>query len=307
MGIRSGSTCADPVFGEQKKPLWDPFATLEIINPARGSFTCVGHAPSKRRRCQNPIARHNRDAASNILDSIAQASANSKALESKLRELARVSLCLAYHQNQVDTVVAQWQWKIRSMCPHPLEEAQPDSCEMERQEREREALEWLRHWAQQIHEVLKRQQKERQDKERQEKERQEQERQEQERQEKERQEQERQEKERQEKERQEKEQQEREQKAREQETRNERLRRSAQQLREERERKAREEAEKERKEWDQAWENYVKRWNDFKGKVSTSPSPVLLRTSPVAEAKSTTVSPPPRHNHVRRVFDRNLT
>ena len=81
---------------------------LEIINPDRGTFTCVGDAPSCGRRCRNPIAKHNRAAANNILTHLADIVQDRVVLRLQLQELAERSLCQRYHQDQAAEKARQW-------------------------------------------------------------------------------------------------------------------------------------------------------------------------------------------------------
>ena len=104
--------------------LWDPCATLGITNPVTGSFTCVGYAPSRGRRCQNPIAQHNRSCVYSTLESLAYRSPDSPLVLYELRRIAGLALCRAYHQGQVQSVVAGWQHKISSV---PLTKARETS------------------------------------------------------------------------------------------------------------------------------------------------------------------------------------
>src|SRR5271156_3876630 len=88
-------------FIDHKSPAWDPCATLEIINPDKGSLTCVGYAPTRRRRCQNRIAQENQSCAFQMLEALAYKSPNSKSVRSQLEQIAALSLCRRYHQDQV--------------------------------------------------------------------------------------------------------------------------------------------------------------------------------------------------------------
>lgn len=226
---------------------------------------------------------------------------DSPAVTSRLRAIAGPALCVRWHQNQAETVVKQWQEKIKLVKPRTEErvhtkpvqspkkqDVKPDQALEDAQEQ----LQEMRRLLAELQEELKRQRNQNQgnerrekqpkaedlqeDRKRQERERQEHEdrdreakRQEEERQEKERKEDEkRKKKEQQERERQEKEQQEREQKAREQAAHNERIRQKAQKVREERERKEREKAQQERDEWDRAWAKYQDRWVKFRAAAS---------------------------------------
>ena len=88
-------------------PSWDPSHTLEIGDITDGC-TCVGYAPSKGRRCRNPIAAVNRQAASKILSRLSRMDVMSANLEPLLMELALLLLCRRWHQNQVETVTKNW-------------------------------------------------------------------------------------------------------------------------------------------------------------------------------------------------------
>ncbi|KAK6428429.1 hypothetical protein LTR95_015426 [Oleoguttula sp. CCFEE 5521] len=50
----------------------DPKEILGLINPDTNTITCVGHAPSKHRRCRVAIARHNLVAADRDLDKLSR-------------------------------------------------------------------------------------------------------------------------------------------------------------------------------------------------------------------------------------------
>jgi hypothetical protein len=250
-------------FIDHKSPAWDPCATLEIVNPDRGCLTCVGYAPSQRRRCRNPIAAGNRSCVYKMLEALANTSPDSRSIKSQLEQIAALSLCRRYHQNQIDSVVDQWlsritlmrrrqssqfdyedldthharpkatrgsnwqSWSSKSHAP----EGKPQTSKSNSQAREQDTAE--------------RQQRE--DRRRREQKRREAERAEEERQERER------------------------EASAERERQNEKLRQqAAQRKREERQKQAHGKAEQERKTWDQAWEDYVKGWAVFKGGQSLS-------------------------------------
>jgi hypothetical protein len=225
---------------------WDPCATLGIINPDRGFYTCVGYAPSKRRRCQNPIARENRDFVYALLELLALMSPNSSEFADLLRQVAYRSLCRRYHQNQADSVVRQWEARISALrSPLPRErQATGKRGQSERpMKRPYTAGSYHRRYKQEDTrpESDGRKQKE--------------------------QVQEPQRRERKDRERRKEKQQEQEQKEKEQEQREEareQMRRKAQQKREERERQAKEQAVRERRQWQQAWQSYVTKWAAFK-------------------------------------------
>jgi hypothetical protein len=293
---------------DDRKKLWDPCETLGIINCAPGyqCITCMGYAPSQRRRCRNPIRAENRGFIMRTLNEIAYLHPDSPVVMSKLRAIAGPALCVRYHQNQAKTVLQQWQENIQSVKLRIAERIHTKTVQSSRR-KESEPAEALKDAQEQLREMkrlvaelqeeLKRQRQEdrqsedhrrekqegecgqeedrgRKERERQQREerdrearRQEEEREEKERQEEERLKKEREEKERQEQQRREKEQQEREQKTREQAAHNERIRQRAQKAREERERKEHEKSQKEREEWDQAWKKYTDGWTAFRGRT----------------------------------------
>lgn len=94
-------------------PLWDPERLFKIKNPEHsGDFTCVGWAPSKGRRCWNPIAYHNRVAAKQMLRDLSFVEpskvAASEQQTQKLNTIAYYSLCRSYHQDQANKMVTKW-------------------------------------------------------------------------------------------------------------------------------------------------------------------------------------------------------
>ena len=87
---------------------WDAEEVLGINNPAKGHWTCVGHAPSKGRRCEIMAAQHNRAAAAVLLRSLAQGSNTDQELRDVLHEIAERLLCRCFHQDQADYVATRW-------------------------------------------------------------------------------------------------------------------------------------------------------------------------------------------------------
>lgn len=279
-----------------RKQLWNPSKTLGIINtdPGYQRITCVGHAPSKGRRCRISLRGDNVDFITNTLDEIAYLQPNSPEVLSRLRAISGAALCVRYHQGQAGTIVRQWQRSIQQLDLKPqIEDRKPSkpvrSSERDAQSRSmdelHEQLREMKEFLARLQEerdgprqaqrnarpseqaAEKRREEERKRKE-QEKEREakEQERQEQERLEKERLEKERLEKERLEEERKQKEREE--SKQRERAAYNERIRQRAQRVREEREREKREAERKEEEEWTQAWIKYQEKWTQFKAATS---------------------------------------
>ncbi|KAF2494796.1 hypothetical protein BU16DRAFT_48193 [Lophium mytilinum] len=97
-------------------PNWDPEITLNIKNYSYGgSVTCVGYAPSKRRRCQNPINAANRAFANNIIEDLRCLNPHSPSIYPQLCRLAGYTLCLRNHQSQVDEVVEGWMRDIAKL------------------------------------------------------------------------------------------------------------------------------------------------------------------------------------------------
>ena len=105
MGIYS----QDRPFPKRATKLWDPYVTFEIINPDRGTFTCVGHAPSKGRRCRYRIGAW--DIVYSDLDYISTLSPGDPEIKRRLREIAIDSLCVKEHKKQAwqaDAIVEKW-------------------------------------------------------------------------------------------------------------------------------------------------------------------------------------------------------
>ena len=248
-------------FIDHKRLAWDPCAILEIVNPDRGCLTCVGYAPSQRRRCRNRIAAENRSCVYTMLEALANTSPNSRSIKSQLEQIAALALCRRYHQNQVDSVVAQWHSRILSMeRPMRRRSSQCDYEDRDTHHARRAATRGPKskagssasHAPKETPQTSNsnRQAREQDTAERQQKE-----------------ERARWEQRRCKAEQADNEQQEREREARaERERQDEKLRQQeAQRKREERLKQADAKAAQERKEWDQAWEDYMKRWSVFKG------------------------------------------
>ena len=90
---------------------WDAAEVLKIQN----IFTCVGYAPSKRRKCQNPIAAAKRAWASEILDRVENKDVVTTSVKRDLEELAPRLLCQRYHQGQASTMVNGWLAKVENL------------------------------------------------------------------------------------------------------------------------------------------------------------------------------------------------
>jgi hypothetical protein len=295
--VSSTQFSRDATSAERKK-LWNPSETLGINNPDSnsGSITCIGHAPSKGRRCQNPINKANKNFISETLNEIAYLHPDSSAVMSRLRTIAGPALCVRYHQNQAEIVLMQWQRKLQQLTPEIGERRSAKNIQSNKNQQfiQDPSIRDLKEQLREMRELFARLQedassqrhqypgyergeaqvaKDRQEEESKRRRGEERER-EARREEKERVERERLEKERLERERLEKERREREkQKQREREREqaaadNERTRQRAQKKREEREREKREKEQKEREEWDQLWTTYQERWVSFKPSAS---------------------------------------
>jgi hypothetical protein len=102
MGIYETSTISST------SEVWDPIKVLEMMNPDRATLTCVGYAPSCKRRCRNPINVNNRAKAYIILDVLSCMNPEVSNIRPLLEKLATATLCLAYHQGQVGGKVDSW-------------------------------------------------------------------------------------------------------------------------------------------------------------------------------------------------------
>ena len=87
---------------------WDPTDLFQLVNPDKMSITCVGYAPSCRRRCRNPIAYHNVQAAKAVIGQIVRPGVNNTDLKEMLFNLAEYTLCRRYHQDQATDVSNRW-------------------------------------------------------------------------------------------------------------------------------------------------------------------------------------------------------
>lgn len=85
------------------------------IGDINSQFTCFGYAPSKGRRCHNPIAIANRQNAIALLYQMSRdgtSSANMQYMEYMLQSLASRILCKRNHQNQAPYLVDRWLHEI---------------------------------------------------------------------------------------------------------------------------------------------------------------------------------------------------
>jgi hypothetical protein len=97
----------------QTDTIWDAKTVLSIVNLARGTITCVGYAPSRGRRCQNPISEANRTAIIAVLNDLATEYPSTRRMRADLWKIAEMGLCKRNHQNQVDNVVEKWSDSLR--------------------------------------------------------------------------------------------------------------------------------------------------------------------------------------------------
>lgn len=87
---------------------WVPTEVLQF-DPNYSGFTCMGFAPSKGRRCRNPIACANRQEAARILLEMSRLHPQSQRVDCLLEELASRLLCRRWHQDQAAGITRQWQ------------------------------------------------------------------------------------------------------------------------------------------------------------------------------------------------------
>ncbi|KFY46923.1 hypothetical protein V494_00274 [Pseudogymnoascus sp. VKM F-4513 (FW-928)] len=97
-----------------KATQWDPISALGIINPDRGTFTCVGNAQSVGRRCRNPIRESNREFVNVRLFLIASMGRRHPAYATSLEEAAHRSLCWR-HGSQAPTIAKAWNTKMDAL------------------------------------------------------------------------------------------------------------------------------------------------------------------------------------------------
>jgi hypothetical protein len=94
--------------------LWDPATILGIINsdPGYQCITCIGFAPSQRRRCRNPINASNRSYIFDVLENISYLDPAASDVARQLRSIASSALCVRFHQGQANNVLENWFQKI---------------------------------------------------------------------------------------------------------------------------------------------------------------------------------------------------
>lgn len=87
---------------------WIPTEVLQF-DPNYSGFTCMGFAPSKGRKCRNPIACANRQGAAKLLLEMSGLHPQSQRVDCLLEELASRLLCRRWHQDQAAGITRQWQ------------------------------------------------------------------------------------------------------------------------------------------------------------------------------------------------------
>lgn len=89
-------------------PSWDPMELFTLVNPDKLGITCVGYAPSKRRRCQNAIAYRNIRAAKAVMSRLMRPGVDGDDMKEMLYNLAEYTLCRGNHQSQATEVSDRW-------------------------------------------------------------------------------------------------------------------------------------------------------------------------------------------------------
>ncbi|OCK83899.1 hypothetical protein K432DRAFT_321429 [Lepidopterella palustris CBS 459.81] len=108
MSLYSSSSSSLP-----ESAVWDPRATLRL--DAHGTFTCIGFASSKGRRCRNPIASHNSVEIEKAISRLAICEPRATRMQPELEDLALRALCRRNHQDQAPEVVESWQARMRDL------------------------------------------------------------------------------------------------------------------------------------------------------------------------------------------------
>jgi hypothetical protein len=84
---------------------------LSLMNPAKLAITCVGYAPSCRRRCRNTIAVYNIQSAKAVTRELVRPGVSDDEVKNLLYELAEYTLCRRFHRAQA-TVVSDGWWRL---------------------------------------------------------------------------------------------------------------------------------------------------------------------------------------------------
>ncbi|KAI9672638.1 MAG: hypothetical protein M1831_000073 [Alyxoria varia] len=86
---------------------WNAFEVLDL-HPDTLDTRCVGYAKSQGRRCRNPIAGHNLDAAWGEMQTLGKRHPRSHEARDLVRFLASRMLCRRWHQDQASSVASSW-------------------------------------------------------------------------------------------------------------------------------------------------------------------------------------------------------
>jgi hypothetical protein len=97
---------------------WNPKDVLQLCSDGR----CVGHAPSKGRKCMMPIRQDNIRQREAISEDLARQQPDAALLSPTLRRLAGHGLCVKFHQDQVDEMVRKWTVRLRTAFPRGVVE-----------------------------------------------------------------------------------------------------------------------------------------------------------------------------------------
>lgn len=91
-----------------RDPRGESLADIIDVDPCSASFTCVGWAPTKHRRCEHRIAWPNRCYASRLLEDSTIEFLHEEDIRCILEELAPRVLCRRRHQYQASEMVHKW-------------------------------------------------------------------------------------------------------------------------------------------------------------------------------------------------------
>ncbi|KAK4575075.1 hypothetical protein LTR86_000927 [Recurvomyces mirabilis] len=90
--------------------IFDGIAAFGLMNPDKHAITCVANTQQKR-RCRNPIAYRDVNAAKQILATITAYAGDTVRLQRRLRDLAALCICKNSrngHLSQRDDIVNEW-------------------------------------------------------------------------------------------------------------------------------------------------------------------------------------------------------
>ena len=90
---------------------WDPTEVLGLVNPLKGSITCLGYAVTCRRRCFRGPAGWKISQAQGILSALSTLDPSKAADSPRLRDAVDILLCYQ-HGGDAKTVLSQWQTKL---------------------------------------------------------------------------------------------------------------------------------------------------------------------------------------------------